>query len=42
MELDDSIDQVLLAIPSLTRSERRRIVDDLQRRGIAVAGALGG
>ena len=36
MELDDSIDQVLLAIPSLTRSERRRIVDDLQRRGIAV------
>ena len=36
MDLGDSIDQVLLAIPSLSRSERRRIVDDLQRRGIAV------
>ena len=35
-ELGDSIDQVLLAIPSLSRSERRRIVEDLQRRGIAV------
>ena len=34
--LEDSIDQVLLAIPSLPRSERRRIVDDLQRRGIGV------
>ena len=34
--LGDSIDQVLLAIPSLARSERRRIVDDLQRLGIAV------
>ena len=36
MELGDSIDQVLLAIPSLPRSNRRRIVDDLQRRGVAV------
>ena len=35
-DLGDSVDQVLLAIPSLSRSERRRIVDDLQRRGIAV------
>ena len=35
-ELEGSIDQVLLAIPSLPRSLRRRIVDDLQRRGIAV------
>ena len=34
--LGDSIDQVLLAIPSLPRSERRRIVDHLQSRGIAV------
>ena len=34
--LDDSIDQVLLAIPSLPRTERRRIVDDLRRRGIPV------
>lgn len=33
---DDSIDQVLLAIPSIPRSERRRIVSDLQHRGIAV------
>ena len=31
-----SVDQVLLAIPSLPRSERRRIVDDFQRRGIRV------
>ena len=36
MELGDSIDQVLLAIPSLTRSERRHIVDQLQSRGIPV------
>ena len=36
MELSDSIDQVLLAIPSLPRSERRRIVDQLQSRGIPV------
>ena len=35
-EMKDSIDQVLLAIPSLSRSERRRIVDQLQRRGISV------
>ena len=33
-DLGDSVDQMLLAIPSLSRSERRRIVDDLQRRGI--------
>ena len=30
------IDQVLIAIPSLSRSERRRIVDDLQSSGIPV------
>ena len=36
MTLQDSVDQVLLAIPSLPRSDRRRIVDDLQRLGIAV------
>jgi len=36
IELGDSIDQVLLAIPSLPRSERRRIVDQLQSCGIAV------
>ena len=35
-DLEVSIDQVLLAIPSLTRSDRRRIVDDLQKRGIGV------
>ena len=35
-DLQDSIDQVLLAIPSLTRSQRRRIVEDLQRNGIGV------
>ena len=35
-EIDDSIDQVLLAIPSLPRSERRRIVDNFQSLGIAV------
>ncbi len=34
--LKSSLDGVLLAIPSLARSERRRIVDDLQRRGIPV------
>ena len=34
--LEGSIDQVLLAIPSLARSERRRIVDELQSRGIPV------
>ena len=36
MDLEDSIDQVLLAIPSLPRSDRRRIVDDLQKHGITV------
>ena len=36
IEMEGSIDQVLLAIPSLSRSERRRIVDQLQRRGIPV------
>lgn len=35
-DLEEPVDQVLLAIPSLSRSERRRIVDDLQRRGIGV------
>ena len=30
------VDQVLLAIPSLSRSQRRRIVDDLQSLGIPV------
>ena len=34
--MEDSIDQVLLAIPSLSRSERRRIVDQLQSRGTEV------
>ena len=34
--IEDSIDQVLLAIPSLSRSARRRIVDQLQRRGFAI------
>ena len=33
---EDSIDQVLLAIPSLSRRERRRIVDYFQSLGIAV------
>ena len=36
IEMEGSIDQVLLAIPSLSRSERRRIVDNLQSHGIAV------
>ena len=36
MQLESSIDQVLLAIPSLSRSERRRIVDRIQRIGISV------
>ena len=35
-DLENSVDQVLLAIPSLPRSERRRIVDDLQSLGITV------
>ena len=34
--MEDCIDQVLLAIPSLSRSERRRIVDSFQRLGIPV------
>ena len=34
--IESSIDQVLIAIPSLSRSERRRIVDGLQSLGIAV------
>ena len=34
--LDNSIDQVLLAIPSMPRSQRRSIVNELQQRGIAV------
>ena len=36
MKIGESIDQVLLAIPSLTRSERRHIVDQLQSQGIPV------
>ena len=36
VELEDSIDQVLLAIPSLPRSERRKIVDKLKRIGLPV------
>ncbi|QNI52888.1 polysaccharide biosynthesis family protein [Synechococcus sp. BIOS-E4-1] len=36
MEMEDSIDQALLAIPSLPRSERRRIVEGLQSLGIPV------
>ena len=36
LEFDDNIDQVLLAVPSLPRTERRRILDDLQKRGISV------
>ena len=36
MELGDAIDQVLLASPSLARSERRYLVDQLQSRGVAV------
>ena len=35
-EIEGSIDQVLLAIPSLPRSARRRIVEDLQGLGISV------
>ena len=35
-DLADSVDQVLLAIPSLARSERRRIVDQLQSSGFPV------
>ena len=35
-ELAHSVDQVLLAIPSLSRSKRRQIVDSLQELGIPV------
>ena len=35
-QLEGAIDQVLLAIPSMPRRERRRIVDDLQSLGLAV------
>ena len=35
-EMESSIDQVLLAIPSLSRSQRRRIVDQLQTLGLTV------
>ncbi len=35
-EIQDQLDQVLLAIPSLPRSERRRIVAELQRQSIPV------
>ena len=36
MEMKSSIDQVLLAIPSLPRSERRRIVDSFQSLGFTM------
>ncbi len=36
IEIQDQLDQVLLAIPSLPRSERRRIVAELQRQEIPV------
>ena len=35
-EICDQLDQVLLAIPSLPRSDRRRIVSDLQNQEISV------
>jgi len=35
-EIQEQLDQVLLAIPSLPRSERRRIVAELQRQAIPV------
>lgn len=35
-DLENSIDQVFLAIPSLSRRKRRRIVDQIQSRGISV------
>ena len=35
-DLKDEVDQVLLAIPSLSRSQRRRIVSDLQSQSIPV------
>ena len=36
VQIQDQIDQLLLAIPSLNRSERRRIIADLQRQAIPV------
>ena len=42
IEMEDSIDQVLLAIPSLLRSERRRIVDQLQVVEFLFCSAVGG
>ena len=36
MQMESSIDQVLLAIPSLSRSERRRIVNSIQSLGFTV------
>jgi len=35
-QIQDQLDQVLLAIPSLPRSERRRVVTELQRQAIPV------
>jgi FlaA1/EpsC-like NDP-sugar epimerase len=35
-QIQDQLDQVLLAIPSLPRSERRRLVSELQRQAIPV------
>ena len=35
-QIQDQLDQVLLAIPSMPRSERRRIVAELQRQAIPV------
>ncbi len=35
-QIQDQLDQVLLAIPSLPRSERRRVVAELQRQAIPV------
>ncbi|AKN61719.1 nucleoside-diphosphate sugar epimerase [Synechococcus sp. WH 8020] len=35
-QIQDKLDQVLLAIPSLPRSDRRRIVAELQRKAIPV------
>ncbi|QNI90839.1 polysaccharide biosynthesis family protein [Synechococcus sp. BOUM118] len=35
-QIQDQLDQVLLAIPSLPRSDRRRVVSELQRQAIPV------
>ena len=35
-QIQDRLEQVLLAIPSLPRSERRRLVSELQRQAIPV------